>query len=568
MIRCILFAFLLAACGAAQQLSCPPPSQVTIIQRDTISQDDTIRITTVVQNTVVDTLTRLIVSDTTVRYIGIAPSPTGDNWQMIQDAIDYGQTHPAFAHIRLLDPGAYPISRTLMIAKRTATGYGQAHITIEGPTPSKNAPGAFMATIMPMFTNGPAIIIQQGKSCLIKNVAIVGKYTKASGFTQAQVDTTKWKDWEDGVCTAGPTNPYAGIAIDPFSDPAYFDGAIHRMYEGLESWYIPGMSKSGSTDIHIKNCAIVNFIVGIVQGPSQQQNCEEIVEEDLRVEACRSVIAFTQAQQKENQVIRLHVWAAVHTVFDGANYGFGHGDGATAPIVHGANLAGSVYQLYNCNSMVFPVSGEDIYAESLFKIGTAGGWAGTHFTNFQIDFQADPGIPAPDFLYQGTNTIWDNCQLRRYNGVLPGERMVFNSSANLFIGGNISMEPVISPLTFVGGAVSVTPQFQMVSIYYGSNVLFSGGYDSAGAKINTTILDDGDFTAHFQGTGGELVGDLILTQRPFWDEWSALIGVAVPVGYVTRLDGNTVYVKNLGLGIQNGDQLKIWAAKFKAGFIP
>ena len=81
----------------------------------------------------------------------------------------------------------------------------------------------------------------------------------------------------------------------------------------------------------ISGCNIHNYEVGILLSPSNQQNGELIYVNDNEIDNCKVAYATTQAQAKGNKVTDLKVWGGVHTIFDGTNYGFYHGDGSCFP---------------------------------------------------------------------------------------------------------------------------------------------------------------------------------------------------------------------------------------------
>lgn len=508
-----------------------------------------------------DTIGYLVLTDT-AHVIRLKPSASGDSYLELQTAINYYQTHPGFKEIQC-SGGTFSYSKPPISYVRKGADYGQACVNITGIVNAKTAPAAFCTTFAPAYTNAPAFSIQKGKSCLIKNIIFSGRYFVPPGLTSAQIDTLKFKDWEDGICTFGRTNPYCGIAIDPISNRGVygtFDGNTYERYAPFDSLYLPGTDRSGSTDIRIENCQFTGFPVAIALTPSNQQNCEEIVIADCNIVNCRSGIAFTQSQQRENHVYGLQCWGGVHTLFDGGNYGYVHGDGSCAPMIDHVNVAGNVFQLIYAASNASPIGLENVYAERLFRIGIAGGPMGTSFKNCQFDLQCASDDPSPDFVYWGPYTTWENCAIRHYNGT--NQRWIMNSVNNLFIGGAFSAPPVLSPLQIINGANN-RPMIVNVGVFTTGDVLNMRGYDSVGSATVVTLHVLPGFTASYKGTGNEVTGDIILTQKHFYDQLSNNQGI-VQLGYVSAVasDG-TVSIINLGVGMHDGDQMTVWPSVLK-----
>ena len=123
-------------------------------------------------------------------------------------------------------------------------------------------------------------------------------------------------------------------------------------------------------------------------------------------------------------------WDKIHTIIDGAHWGFPRGDGVTLPWVDKVNIAGFVYQLVCGFPVNFQTTFQRVYAEGLFKIGDFGASPGvpnggsTYWTRSGIvirdshfDFQTQgPGWPMPDFFVQGAGVEYEGTTLRIYNG--------------------------------------------------------------------------------------------------------------------------------------------------------
>ena len=387
-------------------------------------------------------------------------------------------------------------------------------------------------------------------------------------YNTLQIDTTDFANWTDGISTDNRSSPYAGIVIDPFSDPADYDGVTYKMYAGLESYYLPGMSRSGSTSVQIHGCSVGNFVVGVMLTPSQQQNGEDINLYNNQIGYCKVNYAYSQAQGKTNILYNTLFWGGTYTCISGADYGFQHGDGATPPIVNIVNLAGINRQLMNIYCNAFSASFSNIYGEGLLKIGSAGGPAGCSFYNFQADFQnSSPGFPSPDFYVGGPSISWYGPMLRLYDGT-GYHRLVLNYSMNWFNGGSIGSPPIVTPVQAAGGGYDAdTAEFTHVTIYYQGRLIRSNSYDSQVYIGYLPVhVNRQDFSGYIiDGNPSLLPGETLTTQMYYQDQNKGIYGRCVTVGYIPRksLTGDTVYLENVGVGIHDGDMVAITDNKIK-----
>jgi len=534
---------------------CPPMTVVhdTVSESRTIFMHDTV---TQVRTEIVDStifIPTIIPIDTQINTAYINPSG-GDDWPAIQNAVNLRY------RVRL-GPGRFSLSRPILAVSLVGGAYGQSWIDIEGFANAKDAPLGTVITTT--FSNTFAIGLQQCKGCRIANICFQGNYNRTRAFNAVTVDTLPFASWGDGICSDNPTSPYAAIVIDPFSDPANFDSVHNKMYSGLEKYYVPGMSRSGSTAVNIIGCGISGFIVGVMVTPSYQLNGEEINLMDSRIDYCKVAYAYSQAQSKANTITNFMCWGGVHTVIDGQNYGFRRGDGATAPMVDVMNIAGNVHQLINAWAGTFPITVSRVYAEGLFKIGAAGGEAGTHFNDLQIDFQNGiPGVPSPDFYYYGPSTTWTSCMLRLYNGN-PDQRIVLNSSNNTFIGGSMSNPPICSPTEYIAGYASDQPTFERITAFYSGQIFGGNEYDSLVSMGVQTIHVKSDYTGYILLQTLPAAGDLLTTQTNYQDQFNAVPGACIPVGFVIGTVGDTIKLSNIGVGIADGSRIPITDCKLK-----
>jgi hypothetical protein len=523
--------------------------------------------TNTVTKTVTVTDTLVIARDTARGDITLIPTG-GDDYPQLQKTIDYCLSNPG--HRILLVPGHYPISHPLLVVKKSGNDYTQVTIDIMGAMNAKDAADPFCSVIIPQFTNGFAIGIQQGKGCTISNIKFSGKYGLPQRLGLVQIDSLSWQGWSDGICSDGRTNPYSAIAIDPFSDPGDYtsDTSLYQKYKGLDTFYLPGMRRSGSTAINITGCSIQGFVVGVMVTPSYQQNGDLINVLDSRIDFCKVCYAYSQAQSKGNQLNDLMVWGHVHTVVDGLHFGFLHSDGSTAPFINVMNIAGGVYELINASTAAYPVSMTNVYAEQLFKLGEIGGRAETYFNSLEVNFQLAAGLPSPDFYFVGSNVIFTGCMLRVYNGQTKFNRITLNSPGTVFNGGLFSSPPVaVSGEGFTPG-----PTFNSVNLYYTGGVLNNNNYDSVCALASPLLLsvDRSTYSGYFTAANAATFapGDVLFTAKQ--NEGGGVAPVTLPVmnyqyplGFVSAVGSDTVYLQNVGVGIRDNTAYKVWIDRVK-----
>lgn len=546
-----------------------------------------------------------------VRWFGATGNGGADDWAPLQKAIDYVLNQPSAAGRTLyFPPGSYKITQPLLIARPEGNAYRQSSINLVGPANSRDL-GMGAATILPAFNNSFAIGIQSGKGVQIKDLAIRGQFTFPNRLTPIQVDTLSFAEWTDGSARQDPLSPYAGIVIDPFSDPGAYPSESD-LYPGLQSRYLRGMGRGGSTAVEISGCSIFNFVVGVMITPSNQQNGELVDILDCDISFNKVAYAMGQAQSKECHVERLKCWGATHTVFDNVRYGIRHGDGAAVPFVDGVNIADAVKELCAIYAGSFGGVFRNVYAEQLFRVGYVGGPATVSFEDCQLNFATEgTGLPYPDFFVLGSGVTFHNCMLRSYCGG-PGMRMVLSGCGDLFEGGAMNEPPVAVNLDNNG--IYPSPLFSHIGMYYSDGVLGSGnntqvsvfspypfrGSNGKGADPvypgNTytfrdpnygrdviyrfTYHDNYERTVRLSGTPVLHVdysnwtgsfslasadvwkvrpGDIILTDHlPYTDLFMPLSATTYPVGIVAGISNNVVRLRNLALGIREGMRLSLW----------
>lgn len=462
--------------------------------------------------------------------------------------------------------GNYPISRPWVLAQVNAIGtdFNQIGFNVIGEGYAFSTQPGYTANILPQYTDAPAIIMQANKGTRIENLNIVGKYRFPLGLNQVQVDTLRFDEWKD-ICSDNRTAAYVGVVIDPFSDPVYFANGGYSKYEHLSQYYIPGMSRSGSTGVTIDGCSISQFVVGMLVSGAWQYNGELIKLTNSSLDNCKVAYACSQAQSKDNVVEFVKVWGNTHTVFDGMNYGMSHTDASTSPYISHINVAQFCHQFINLYSKNFSTSIRDVFMEGTFKIGIVNGLKGTLMDNVQATFPNWGGsVPSPDFYYAGYNTTWIVPTLNIYNN-LP-TRIVLDFPTNTFEGGSLNAPPIIWN-TYTDPKNGQFARFRNVGMGYyksgGASVLDSNGYDVGGRHYlgGSPIMhiNRANFTGWFlalHNTAKVLsVNDLLVcNSKRYEDQYSTIIGSNYTLGYVTTIIGDTVKLMNMGVGIHEGEQ--------------
>ncbi|HEV2479873.1 MAG TPA: glycosyl hydrolase family 28-related protein [Puia sp.] len=547
-----------------------------------------------------------------VKWFGAMGNGSTDDWYAIQKGIDYILNLSSASRTLYFPPGNYKISRPLLIARPSGHTYLQSSIDLVGPANAKDL-GMGAANIFPAFNNTFAIGIQSGKGVLIKDLSIRGRFTFPNRLRPVQIDTLSFDQWTDGATRDNQRSPYSGIVIDPFSDSTVYPSPSD-MYPGLHAYYLTYLGRGASTAVQIIGCSIVNFIVGVMITPSNQQNGELIDVIDCDISDNKVGYAMGQAQSKECHVDRIKCWGGTHTLFDNVHYGFHHGDGAAVPLVDGVNIAGSVKELCCISARSFGGVFRNVYAEELFRIGYAGGGATLSFEDCLFNFATEsPGKPYPDFFVLGSGASFHNCMLRCYTGKI-GMRLVLSGSNDYYEDGTMNEPPVA--VSLVDG-IYEHPEFKNVYMYYSDGILghsntgkipispyFEGPSPQgrpdplypgntyflrdnsgaqAGAQVNYKLsyndtyertvqlsgkpvlhVNFASWTAWFRlGSPGDSAllkpGDFILTRDlPYQDIFIPINATTSPVGFIHHIGHDTVYLTNLAVGIREGMKLDLW----------
>jgi Pectate lyase superfamily protein len=533
-----------------------------------------------------------------VRDFGAIGDGKHDDYQAIQSAIDYAIQNPSVASSVRFPVANYRITHPLILELVRNNKRQYFTVRLFGDLPNKSASNNYLSRITCDFTNGFGIGIQYGRGITIENITLLGKYAFPYSINNFNIGTTLYSAWNDGSVTDKRYAPYAGIVIDPFCD----SNSVTRAdgYDQLRSFYLPGLGAGGTSGVNIKQCGIKQFEVGICLTPNPVTRNDEMINmDDDDIEAVKVAIAIGQDQSKEIHIDRLKCWSGTHTILDGINYGRGTGGGSV--MMDGANIAGNVNQLFNVVTDRFPLGANNIYGESLFRIGSVVGNAGSYFTNFQISFLTGPGMPAADYLFYGGPATFAGGSLRYYNNN-PTQRMNFSNAHILFRDLCLSTPPIVSNVYGYGLAAEPSPAFSNVYLYYSNwfggmigrdatytiPYCFMNGIDplyhsshylfKSAEEISYNIshtrdyedivqigarnvfVDRKTFTAYFTGADPSRMraGDYLLTgdQRKYYDLGDRPCPTSL-IGRIQLIRGDTVYLDQVGLNMYSG-KCNVW----------
>jgi len=478
-----------------------------------------------------------------------------DAYPALQAACDYCIAHPETCTSLKLPVGTFRISHPLILQKVENGRWAFFNFSLSGATPAKSAVSSYQTTIICDFRSGFGIGIQFGRGISIQNLNIIGKYTFPDHISNSNIATTLYAQWNDNSVEDGRYNPYAGICIDPFCDPAMLKPELG--YSGMRSYYLPNTGRGGTSGVEIVQCAIHHFSVGIMLTPNgYTQNDEMINIIDDNIDGVKVAIAIGQDQSKEIHIDRLKVWASTYTILDGLLYGRGTGGGSV--MINGMNIAGNVNQLFNLSAGRFPLSARDVYAESLFRIGWVDGWAGCNLDHFQIDLLTGPGLPAADYVFAGTNINWTGGMLRYYDNDFSHRINISGHARLSFRDMTFNNLPITQGLYGIPVNSYPKPAMQNVNLFYNQSrqdtlielVRFFPEF-----KLNksnwTNSFDAGSQAGRFK------VGDYILSEGypgyKYYDtEMEKQNCPTVQQGRVVSITGTRVNLDDVGLNAYSG----------------
>jgi hypothetical protein len=427
------------------------------------------------------------------KIFGLTGNGSTDDHDAFQNACDILVANPSLPRNLYFPKGVYRITKPVIIYKWDGTQYQQCNVNLIGQEYQHWNDITTVARIVLTDPNTFAIGIQQGRSMVIKGLSIEGPFNLTGGINDAYYKRS-FANWAtDFGMRDQPQSPSCAINIDPFSNSASFipaDGG----YPGYTSWYRGTGSNGGSSGIHVEQCRIFGFTVGIgISLNSWTQNGENMVFRDNAITICKVAYASGQLQTKDNFIYNGISDDRVYAIISG-DYGSGHG---CQPYIMGYNIAGAVISVCHGLSSQFPVTFSHIFAEGLYQIGDAQTGAGTtEFIGCNLDFTLflNP-IAVPPYHWKGDNAKFKGCTIRYYDDSL-NKRIYFN-------GGQIDFDNCWfdkPPLGKFDQGASVAPTFSFNECRSGDGELIGwksvrGELSNSGFKIvkygQVDVYDDG-----------------------------------------------------------------------------
>lgn len=322
-------------------------------------------------------------------------------------------------------PGTYKTNTTWMMHDWNGTTYaGQWTLNVEGNWRACFSNNNGYPLIIPTFKDGPVIGMQRGIASRIMGVCFQGVIPSLlayDAFVQSSFAAQNTAGVRDSVYS-----PFAAIVIDPVTNnPATIppDGGYPQL-NGSEpgglNWYRGTGSHGGSSGMYISNCHIIGFTVDIMISPNgDTQQTEDITIEDCFLDTANVAIAYGQGQNDNCHVIRCRSWDNVWCVVDTVTYGGGTG---IMPSIHGYNVAGEVYALFNVSSNK-PFNVYDFYAESFFTIGSI--FCGANGSTINGNFNFGDATFQPQYHVQASNIKFAGGVMRYFDNFF-NKRLRFN----------------------------------------------------------------------------------------------------------------------------------------------
>jgi len=321
---------------------------------------------------------------------------TVDTVSAIQAAVDYAlQNH--INEVKMPD-GFFRTTGPVHL------GYGETfhQITLNGSGrryTSWGWAGGSGTSIVADFSNAPAINVQGGRSCMIKNLSLRGKsadYAMNTYYTAINTQNVSYDNistatnWVSGITDNGMTRyaPYAAITIDAYSSwgggsgiPAIpYPTVVYPAWTGIGTTQY-GKSLSSATTIY--NVDINGFFVGVAQTPSNSDGNGDFLKVlHSNITNCAYGVSVGQTQSR-NVTIQDTEYAGVHTLI--TNQVHGKRQGTLDALIK--NVSGGVqYQIFQSNSaQAGSLNFVNFYAELVVRFGDTGG-AGS--SNSGINFES------------------------------------------------------------------------------------------------------------------------------------------------------------------------------------
>lgn len=353
-----------------------------------------------------------------VKWWGATGDGITNDQPSIQRAGDVIIANPKLPRTLYFQPGlTYKITSPLIFYNWTGADYAFFTLNLLGQDSAYfNGTGTEAIIDASSITDTFAIGYQVARSSLIKGLVIKGSFNPSFASYSAYV-STDYSTWASmwGVRDTR-WSPYSGICLDPFDNTGSLPN-IER-YPGLQSLYRGSGTNvtTGCSGVRIAECRIFGFTVNVMISPNgQTQNAENTHIIDCTLEIAKVAYASGQDQTKDNFIVRAISWERVHTLIDTISYGQLSGQPA---FVDGWNVAGNVIEIYQLAAPRSQVSFKNIFAESLWRIGTGNGGTGVTIQDGSFNFNENtvPVIFPPTHV-DGNLIVFRNCVLKYYDNL-------------------------------------------------------------------------------------------------------------------------------------------------------
>ncbi len=504
-------------------------------------------------------------------------------------------------------PGNFRYSKGIVAARKSGvSSYADISFSLVGCTPTYGGiwnKTSFECTSDTSF----ALAIQYGRNILIENIHFDGPHSDLFSVSNTDIVELTDQQWADNYdLRMNRYSPQCAIAIDPFDTQI----STSDQYPGFDTYY-DHQSVSGTSQLTIRGCSFFYHYIAVANNPSKvTKNGDNIRMENSHVKYCHTAWACGNTQSRSNSIDNLYT-GKIHTFIDNISIGQGNGD---VPSVMNANLAGFCKRVYNVDSWGM-IRMTNSYMESVWSLGRAQTIRSTEFDNCYIKFaQPDPNagydVYAPPYHLTSNATSFKGCYLGYYSDCSSPGNLFINSTHHVnFIGGWIEGGPLVigngyhlnlrAMPNFTGAGyycfpftvgylgmkhsttVSVADDMPLVGgdeitihdyayLYEQGNpnkVVYKSVYhdycDYTPENCDTLFRDKTTRTAYFivDDPGVFKVSDNLYGATVFFDNTaSGMHGSAAskgPLGYVYAINGDTIKLKNVTMGIYDTTNIAI-----------
>ena len=282
---------------------------------------------------------------------------------------------------KVMVQGLYTLDKPLQLLRFNGTLFDFVTICIEAPAPGyiSNKRTTFLFT----DKQNPGIVTQGARKLVIKNISIVG--TANNLVLPSYDDLLDRNGWwnVNGAVDIGSQRVYTGICVDPFTSATpvgerfpYFDGSGTN-----PNYYVmSAFNGRGSSSILIENCEVQGWIRAINCAGSSVQLGDVITIEKCNLSYNRISVLIGESQNRGIHINECQ--ANGFDIFLASGPGFGEGTGSGGYINGGVLVFG--YAVVAVDTNRGPGACTNLYAESIWTIGSVLGSIGWQFTNCNL----------------------------------------------------------------------------------------------------------------------------------------------------------------------------------------